>query len=425
MAKYPLSILLVFALALAGCAAFDSSEQPTPELVETPNITPTPPASAPPRQETLKLTLWLAPMFAPDTNTSAGSLLADRITRFEDKNPGVDVRVRIKEEKGASGLLESLSATTAVAPTALPDIIVLDASMLESAAMQESIIPLDEVVDQDALSDLFAYARQSAYVSDSLFGLPFASQAEVFVYRTEAYDNPPENWVDLLAGPGAFLFPAGDKEAKFTLGQYLASGGQLRDEEGRPFLNRAQLSEVLEFYAAAKDNGVLPVSVLEYPSAKETWDAFRHMKATGTIAPFKEYMEILSTEALAAIPLPTKNGDGLTLTNTWSWAIVTQDPGRQAVASDLILGLYEPAFLSEWTQALGFLPPTKASLSRWPNTPIANLADQLSQVAKPMPNTEQIAIFGEALQFAAEEVITGRTTPTAAAHSAVAKISRQ
>lgn len=426
----PLYALTTIAgLALVSCTATPApptSASPSPTSSGSAQITPT---LSPVTQTTTdlvpvgrSLTLWIAPRFAPDPSTAAGGLLAERLDAFELANPDVTVNVRLKAEQGPGGLLETLSAASTAATAALPDVISLDPVGLNAATLKGLIVPLEELMPEPAEPGWFPFAQAASNVDGGFFGLPFASDADVFAYRTSIFSTAPLSWADLVSETTTFLFPAGDPLAAFTLAQYLSLNGALADDDGRPALDPATLSDVLAFYGSANASGSLPLSARQYNHAVETWLALRENRAAAAVAPFSDFLAEHNLRNETAIPLPTKTGEGITFTQSWAWAIVTPSPERQKLAAELLSWLSAPEFLGPWTYALGFLPPTEPALELWPDASATAVAFSLIDVARPRPPEEVLATFGPPLQTAVNAVLSGGTTPDAAARAAAQAI---
>ncbi len=407
-----LILIPLLVLLLAACAGTETAPDATagPENVAT--VTATPP---PPPASAHDITLWLAPRFAPDPDTAAGALLAERLQAFEAGHPALVIRVRIKDEEGNAGLVQTLTAASEAAPGALPDLLSLNPGGLNTTSLKGLIVPLEDLLPQPTSPAWYEHSLGAALVDGVFYGFPFASNAEALAYRLDLYETPPTSWADVIDGPAPFLFPAGDPAARFTIAQYLALGGSLRDETGRPALDPAILSEVLAFYASARNSGVLPLSARQYTSAQETWRALHDGRAASAIAPFDQLLIQRDPENTSGIPLPTRDGKGIAFSQTWSWAVVTQDPTRQALAADLILWLNSPEFLGPWTEALGLLPPTSDALAAWSEAKAAGITSGMVTVTQAGPGTETLNIFGPAISAAVEAVLSGGMAPEQAA----------
>lgn len=409
------STLLILAVALVGaCSNSNATTIPTSSAVvtQTPNPTDNTIALSPvPPQN---ITIWVAPTFEPDPTTLAGTLLADRLAAFEQANLGIRINVRIKDVSGPGGLLETLIAARDAAPSTLPDLIALDPLSLYVAATKDLIVPLDGLVEEPETPEWYEHALAATHIEDVFWGLPFASEADVLAYKIDQYPSSPFTWADLLAVPASFVFPVNDPDSSFTLAQYLAHEGPLSDEAGQPTIDTTVLGDVLAFYETALTLTVLPYSVYQYDSSTETWAALRSGLTASAVAPLSSFLSEGDLETTFAIPLPTRHESGVCPTETWSWAIVSNDPTRHNIASQLLTWLSQPEFLGPWTHALGMIPPTRSGLSHWPDGVKSAIVSNLVTVTQPKLFGETLATFGPPFHAAVEAILSGETPASAA-----------
>jgi ABC-type glycerol-3-phosphate transport system substrate-binding protein len=133
----------------------------------------------------------------------------------------------------------------------MPDLIVLDATELETAVALDLIQPLDALLAPDVLSERFPFAATQGMVNDQIAGFVIGADLQHLAYRPSMLDSPPVSWRQEVFPPVSFLFPAGGRGRPVddaTLIQYLAAGGSLSDAEGNPSLDEAVLESVFSFY---------------------------------------------------------------------------------------------------------------------------------------------------------------------------------
>lgn len=426
MRPYLRTIGLLALLIMAGCAPLlEPTPSPLPAEPTTAIVPATATADLRSTASSGPLRLWLPPFLDPASGTAAGDLLAERLEAFSQQYPELPIDVRVKAELGPAGLLESLRVATAAAPSTLPDIIALDPAGLHTAALKGLIAPQTDILPAPDEDIWYPVAADAAYIDDVLYGAPFASDALFFCYRASAYENRPVSWSALIESDRSFLFPAGDPQAVFTLALYQSLGGSLAGPSGRPSLDPEVLSAVLAFYVSARVAGVLPTSVSSMTSADQTWQTLFEGRADSATAMLHSFLRPPRAQFLAAAPLPTRMGDGVALTSTWSWALVAVDPVRQAAAAELVRWLGDPAFLGPWTQALGLMPPTAAALQAWTTPEDASAVADLAEASLARPSEELLAIFGPPLQQAVQAVLTAGASADAAAFDAAQSLSTQ
>ena len=381
-------------------------------LVSQAQVTPT---FEPP----LMLTLWVAPFFAPTGDGEPGDLLTKRLAGFENLHPGLSVDIRVKAEQGEGGLLDTLISARAAAPSALPDIVLLDQDSLRSASASLILASLEPWLTLNEDRGWYEFARPVARLDGRLIASPAGSLVDVLAYRVDQYSEPPRSWELLLEAGRTLLFPAGDTRARYALADYLGRGASLRDQNGNLALNALALSEVLSYYSRAMEAGIIQADVRQYTRSSETWAELLANRAASAAAPLSSFIHQADLDRMNAIPQPTQDGLGIALATTWSWSIVEKNPLQVELAAELVTWLSEPVFLGKWTHALGILPTTSAALATWPDGPEASLASSLVTVALSLPDESLRIRTGPLIENAVEAVLQDATAPTRAAQTAV------
>jgi ABC-type glycerol-3-phosphate transport system substrate-binding protein len=370
------------------------------------------------------LRLWLPPEFDPYSASPAGDLLKARLEEFTAQNPGVNIEIRLKAVQGAGGLLESLVTTNAAAPLALPDLVALPRPLLESAALKGLIYPYNtDNLSLDS-ADWYEYARQLGTLQTTQFGLPFAGDALVLAYRPDVV-TPARDWQAMLEGSHLLVFPAADPNAYVTLAFYLAQGGQLQDEQGRPALTEAALLNVLEYYQQAALVNLMPFWLTQSETDGQAWATFTAEQHPMLITWLSFYLATQNTAAanLALAPLPTSDGTSFTLATGWNWALASQSPLRRELSTQLAEFLVDETFLAAWTQAAGYLPPYPGALESWTNSTLRIPAGQIARSAQLVPPTEILASLGPLLEQATVSVLKAESTPPSAVQIALEQLS--
>ncbi|MFQ5921222.1 MAG: extracellular solute-binding protein [Anaerolineales bacterium] len=402
--------LLLGLFLLAGCA--NAPQIPTSTPFPTPTsapITPTSTADVP-----AEFILWVAPAFAPNPETLAGIVLLERLETFQNDHPDIQVIVRTKAEKGPGGLMESLSAASRAAPATLPHLITLDPEALSTTALSGLLAPLPELGNP---SDNYAFADDTSRVDGIRYAQPFASDMETFASEMAAFEAVPLSWTDLIMDANNFIIPAADPEAIFLIAQYLSLGGEFIDR-----LDENVLAEALDFLAIAAESGNLSSASFDLSTSGETWLALQERRSEAAQAPYGAFFASHDPGMHALGPLPTRNGIGIALAAPWSWAVA--NPEQEDLSGELIEWLTEPAFLAEWSHALGLLPTQPDVLEQWPGGPEAATASRIVSVAVAKPRGALLEAIGPPLAEAVQAVLTGRLDPEAAAAQAVADINR-
>ncbi|MCX7681613.1 MAG: extracellular solute-binding protein [Anaerolineae bacterium] len=466
----------ILLLVLTGCAqavATPFSELPTPEPT-LPPPTPTPePFSAQPLIVTLRL--WLPEELDPYDGAPGAQLLALQLAEFSRTYPDLQVEVVVKKAHGRGGLLDFLRTARDAAPSVLPDLIVLDAGELETAARLGLLQPLDPLAPT-GMSERFPFASEMGEVGDSTYGLILGVDLEHLAYRTQLLDAPPISWTQPISPPVHFIFPAGGKDHQVndaTLIQYLAAGGRLTDAANRPSLDQEALLSVLQFYqdcvtAAAGPQTVpmvitpppvtatvtatltsgtevissaqpvtvmvtipppvsivlSPTLVLSIQDADQAWEMFKH--GVGDIAVVRAGRFWSEGRGdMGAAPIPTRYGRPFTIVRRgWAMAMVSHDdPARQKLALLLLNWLIAPEHNGRWSRVAGYLPATHSALREWRISDRDRSAlRRIMEAAVPPPPDAIVATVGPVLQEAVEEVLLGQASPEEAAARAVQRL---
>ncbi|HEX7973667.1 MAG TPA: extracellular solute-binding protein [Anaerolineales bacterium] len=428
--------LSLFLLLASGCAG-----QLFQGKINLPSMQPTggaPPSTAPTQPvrvgatppslatsapaEPVVLRVWLPPRFNPADKAKSGTLLQARLDAFTAQRSNMRIEVRIKAMDGPGGLLDSLTAASAAAPQALPDLVALDRPMLETAALKGLLHPYDGMTGAMDNPDWFDYAHQLAHLQNSTFGLPFAGDALVMVYHPGSLHTPPADWAAALKIGGPLAFPAADPQALVTLAFYQSLGGAVRDGQGRPFINSDNLTSVFNFYQEAEQAGLMPYWLTQLQDDDQVWEAFteNHTLMAATWA--SHYLGSTITNTAVA-PLPTQNGKPFTLATGWVWALASPQPERQALSVQLAEFLTEGNFLAEWTQAAGYLPPRPSALNSMSNAGLQTLLNEIITSAHLYPPADILNSLGPAMEQAAGQVLKKQIDPVGAAQVAVKDLS--
>ena len=439
-----LSVLLL--VALVSCSSlpinFSGGTNSTPEVNPSPqsptavltfDSVPTQPSGLPDGTVVPTLPigarlvrLWLPPGFDPEGTSPASKLLKARLDEFASQNPDVRLEVRVKALEGAGGLLDSLVAANVAAPLALPDLVLLPRPVLESAALKGLLFPYDGLTNIMDGGSWFEYARQMAHVQSSTYGIPFAGDALLLAYHPSLRSTPPADLEDSLSLGEVLLFPATDPQAIFTLATYLADGGSVQDAQGRPALDAAALTRVLEFDQRASQSGVMPYWLTQYSTDSQVWDAFMSNEYPMVVTWASTYLghKLAGTDDLASAAIPTLDGAASTLASGYSWALAGQDPQRRTLAVRLAEYLSDKDFMAQWTAAAGYLPPSADALQSWSDPAESKVFLPISASAQLMPPVDLVSSIGPALEQAVVEVLKAQSEPQIASQTAIDQVSK-
>jgi multiple sugar transport system substrate-binding protein len=427
----PRQLTLLALVLLAACSGLDGLKIPLAIPVSTltplvePESTPTPGTTAevtPTRNllEPGELTIWLPPEFDPQEKNPAAELLKQRLDEFEKAN-SVALDVRLKAVSGPSSLLDSLSAASAAAPMALPGVVALSRPDLETAALKGLLVSLDGLSTAIDDPDWYNYARDLALVQGATFSLPFAGDGLVLVYRPAKVKIPLVTWEDALKLDQPLAFPAGSPLSLTTVALYRSVGGEVEDAQRRPTLHPEKLAEVLDLYRQGAARGIFPVSITQYETDAQVWQAYQDGRVNVCITWMSAFLSARLPDSLV-LPLPVMRGQASTLATGWGWAVADPLPERRAMSVHLMEWLTDAKFLAMWTEAAGFLPTRPASMDAWKDQTLKTVLGQVAVSANARPSSDIITSLGPVLEEAAVKVIRLEAEPSQAAAQAAERL---
>lgn len=418
--KYYLIWIITLVFISVSCTALpetDSDTAPLASSTPTSTIQPTS-ESTQPAPGPAVLLIWIPPQFDPSSETSAGELLQERLDQYTAQRPDVRVETRVKASSGTGGLLDSLSSASAAAPLVVPDLILLPRESLEIAALKGLLFPYDGLTGSLDDNDWYPFAQELGKIQTSTFGLPFAGNALVSLYRPAEIENPPTNWLSAIEAGHPLAFPAAELEAYFPLAEYLSTGAQFQDTDGRPILESEGLTEMLTFFQEAEAAGVMPFWLTQFTDDEQSWQAYTENQTNIVVTWMNRYLSTLPGDSSAA-PIMTQDGTPLTLATGWVWALSNPQTERQALSVDLAEFLTEGSFLSAWSETAGYLPPRASALEGWSNVALRGLVEDIVQSAQITPPNDIMAVIGPALQQATVDILKQQGTPISAANDAI------
>ncbi|MEO5886093.1 MAG: extracellular solute-binding protein [Anaerolineales bacterium] len=373
-----------------GPSATSSPQTETPS-----NVTPTGTGSPSAGERVLRV--WLPPEFDPNAATPASNILRQRLNDFEEEHPGLELEVRIKADEGESGLVNSLSVTSMAAPAVLPDLIALSRPALETAALKGLLHPLDGLSTTLDDSNWHEYARQLGRIQNTGYGLPFAGNALVLVYRSEV--ERINSWNDILASENPLVFAVGDPKALVGLALYVSAGGELLNAQGQPTLDQDVLTRVLTSISDGTLAGVFSPSLDNLVSNEQVLQAYLGDRANMAIIWASKYR---APEGQFTLPLPGLDDTSGSFATGWVWALAGSNPENQQLAVELADYLVADDFLGRWTSATGYLPTR-------PNSVVA-AGDTITAIVEsmqPIPSNEVLSVLGPLMQDALIRVLNG------------------
>jgi ABC-type glycerol-3-phosphate transport system substrate-binding protein len=434
MRRLLLALFLLLFLTSCSLISRDETEPeateiaPSPTAVITPTIEATLPATEPAIPASQQsLNIWVLTEISTQADSPGGTILAEQLAAFETNHPNVTLNIESKAPSGQGDTLSYLRSGREVAPSILPDLILLPADSLSTAAAEELIYPLQDYVSPEDITDLFPAANELSQIDGQIYGYPFAlSNIGHMAYNPNVFtDTIPITW-DVYADreQANFFFPAaGPSGAELALQLYFSAGGNILSEPGQPALEVEPLATALTFFSQGRDQGFLPSQTSNLTSLNETWQAFINREAASVQTVESQYqVERNSGIESDFAKLPGIEAPLTPLVKGWIWAISTPDPARQTLAAELLTWLIAAPNIGDWSLAASKLPGRRSAFEQWPNNdPYLNFLQQELEFADPYPVTANTALLS-LLSTAVFDVLTQAKPPLQAAEDTVAAL---
>ncbi|MBN1287707.1 MAG: extracellular solute-binding protein [Anaerolineae bacterium] len=421
-------LVMVAALLVVACAPAQPTPPPTASPTPEPIISTLTPVAVettePPEMGRQTLRLWLVEPFAPEGKVPAAVFL-EQLQLFRAEHTDLDIDVRIKASSGAEGVLPVLRSTASVAPSVLPDLVLLSRPDLISALNDSLIQNLSGRLPEEIVNDLFPVALEMVTLNGGIYGVPYTLDAQHLVYRTTAIDQAPATFADMLDAPPPYLFPAGNSTT--VLGQYMAEGGMLVNEDGQSVLDPALAQKALRFYEDAMTAQLVQVDLLGYQKPQDYLDSFLNGQSSLANISTTLYLQNrrLLPEDAGVAPLPARTGPSVTIVSGWIWALSTADPDKQALALEMLSWLMRPENQGALARDYGMLPSQRAALRIWGDDPYNSFAEALLNNAAPEPAKPAALKSARALHEAMRSLLLERATAEQAATTAAESLATE
>lgn len=428
--------LLVCLVVLSACSWFrQENDQPAATLTPaalpaaSPSAVPDAaiiPTVTSPLSATLTLTLWTTSDISPRSEVPGGSELVQQLAEFSASHPHLAVNVELKTIAEQGGTLSYLRTGRKVAPSILPDLVLLPTHLLAGAAADQLIFPLENLLPADLVDDLYPAARALGESDGHLVGYPFAlTDLTHLAYNNRAITvTLPTTWDSFMADGEPLILPAAaTEEAGLILQLYLAAGGTLVNQAGQPDLQVEPLTTALALLSQAREQGVILAESSNMESLAAAWQFFQNGSALVTQASAHLYLESRALGFRAGFaPTPGPESPLPALVRGWAWAISTPNSERQVWAAELLSWLVSGPNLGRWSAQSFNLPGRRAALVEWSaSDPYVIFLQGELERAQPFPAVATSDLM-TALGNAVFEVVSLSSSPQAAAEKAVAAV---
>jgi ABC-type glycerol-3-phosphate transport system substrate-binding protein len=352
-------------------------------------------------------------------------MLAAQLAAFSQSHPDLQLEWAVKSTAGTGGTLSYLRTGHDVAPSILPDLVLLPSEQLGVATTEQLIYPLNNLLPADYVGDLYPAARTMAFAGDNLMGYPYAlANLQHMAYNSEVIsDTVPASWEGLITHPTAtFIFPAaGTEGAELALQFYLAAGGALTDAANQPYLDVAALTVALNALSQGRASGLVLLQSSNVATMDEAWQLFQGGAASMVQVRAGQYL-VQRGPGGGFGPLPGPGGPLAPMVRGWSWAISTADPARQALAAELLMWLAAERNLGDWSWQSKALPARRGAYGQWPvGDDYITFLQRQSEAAIPYPVAPGNPLL-VTLGAAVFDVVSLAQSPQVAAEEAAAAL---
>ncbi len=442
----PLALALVLLLWQGGCSFLTPEAPPVPPSSETPTRAPRPTSNATPQpppatrvnpNAPITLTLWLPPEMALVGEENPGRpVMSDWNAEFLAARSRVRIEIVPKAAYGPGGIVSMALATHPVVPARLPDVIAFDTAELPRLARAGLLQPLDDALPAALWQGMYPFAVDAVTVDGRRLAAPYQADIDLLVYDREALEEPPQAWETLLSArvegegpPLTYIFPTAGSDgsaADAFMVHYLALGGRLTEENGRPYLDSGIVARVLRSYRGAMDAGVMPDAVRRMRTRQDCWASYLGGEAQlVNVTTHLYHWDEASLEGSGYARLPTVGGNPTTVARSWAWGVITDDPTRRDLAVQYIATALEPERATAWGVATGYLPTQRDVLPAIiEDAPYRRFLDDQLAHAQAYPSLADYGAIQAAIVRAIEDVLDGLATPERAAVAAAATVVR-
>jgi multiple sugar transport system substrate-binding protein len=335
--------------------------------------------------------------------------------------------------------------TQAVAKGQAPDVALLHSVWVPEFASAGFIYALEElnegwVRDEHETDFLAPLVRANRYDGKTFGVSPFADVAGLWYRRDEVESlglEPPTTWAGLRAVGRAFadagmrhpiLMPggsrAGEATAYFLIGFLVSNDAHVLGPEGVT-LSSPATAQALRFLRNLVEEGLVPLDVVGYE-----WNQTIRVLAEGNAA--LSFGGSYESEALAkALGVPYQEvwdhfgfvhmpagprGKPASVAGGMMFAVFRQ-AAQPALAMRLLERVVEPETLARFARSSGRTPSRRSAIELVaPDMPFLSRTAELLECAVSRPWLPSYPRVSAQLQAMLEAVLTGRLSPTAAAH---------
>lgn len=403
-----LSFLVLVGLSLTACQP--SSELTSEELTaQVSLVTESPVAVIQPTATSQPTNVYIQPeqlsIFFPQeliTTTIENGIINTQANSIMDNNSVIDLEVRIKENSQETTIYDFLEQAYLAAPEALPDLIILPYDMMETAAQNGYILPINQDnINLFSDENTYPFVKQMAQVEGVYYGVPVVADLMTMVVRDDQQEL--DTWVDILYSNKVLRFPLGDERALFTFLLYESLEGDIKTSQGFIELDSTKLSQVLGFYYEGKQKGIIPSWLNDYETYDDLWTD--SIDSDDNIITWYSYLANGNLNQFAAEYIPSESGSILTYADGYVICIPNKGEENYIEKIEIINGFTDPLFIANFSLALNRIPVSSSSLTYWGESKNAAVVSYLAPNAKIKPSQNILNEAGPVLKTITNQVL--------------------
>jgi ABC-type glycerol-3-phosphate transport system substrate-binding protein len=409
--------LVLLSGLLFGCQHNEQSSIPlsTPTAVSVTHNTPATPTilTSETISEQQPLTIWLLANFSPVLNSPTQQMLTTQFRQFEEQHPEVSIEIHQKADEGEASLFTYLRSVQLVAPTLLPDIILIDTRQLWQVMELGLLAPVQTRQFKNA-SAFFPFALESVQEGQQLYAIPYFADILHLAYQQTLTSPPLGTLSEAMLRDGQFAIPTSGFSGGFNdwlAFQYVEASGHIPSPEQG--IDQQALIWLFSLFQQNQTEGPFAQGAPALVDSAAIWSAL----VTGeikmaSVSSHQFLSQTTASDGLSYTPLPTRSGSGNTIAHVWAFAVVTQDAQRQSLAYALLDQLLLPEVQGKWTQHLHWLPTQSTAMTQWSETtPYTQFLQQQLEDAIALPGSRWLNEFTKQLQQAQSDLLQGKFAP--------------
>ena len=269
--------------------------------------------------------------------------------------------------------------TTMIQTNQPPD--VLNLNSFSSYAKDGLLYAADEVLSPKTREDFLEPLARGGEYKGKLYGFPILASARAFFYNQDLFAKagvaaPPRTWDEFVeaakkiqalgGGVIGYALPLGPEEAQAEWSIWMWNNGGDWKSGDRWTIESDKNVQTLEFLAAlANRHGVTQVNPGKTNRTDGAFQLFKDGKV-GMVMGFSPLAKQLDAEGkvrYGVAQMPTNAGTSVTL-GVEDYLMAFKKKGNQEAVKQYLDLYYQPANITRWIRAEGFLPVTKSGVAQ-------------------------------------------------------------